>query len=61
MAKATTTEGEAVSDETAKTVEDLVAEKVAAGLPHDTATEVVKRQLEWDAEQAAETKNKVRK
>lgn len=33
-------------------LDELVAEKVAAGLPHDTATEVAKRQIAWDAEQA---------
>ena len=39
-------------------LEELVAEKVAAGLPHDTATEVAKRQIAWDAEQAEAAKKK---
>lgn len=39
-------------------LEELVADKVAAGLPHDTATEVAKRQLAWDAEQAEAAKKK---
>lgn len=37
-------------------LDELVAEKVAAGLPHDTATEVAKRQIAWDAEQAEAAK-----
>lgn len=37
-------------------LDQMVADKVAAGLPHDTATEVAKRQLAWDAEQAEAAK-----
>lgn len=39
-------------------LDQMVAEKVAAGLPHDTATEVAKRQIAWDAEQAEAAKKK---
>jgi hypothetical protein len=42
-------------------LDQMVAEKVAAGLSFDTATEVAKRQLEWDAQQAEAAKGSGKK
>lgn len=55
MAKKPATE-ETATNETAAGLDrfqELVAEKVTAGLPHDTAAECAKRQLEREDEAAA--------
>jgi hypothetical protein len=51
MAKPKETEAESPASDLTR-YEELVAEKIAAGLPADTAAECAKRQLEREAENA---------
>lgn len=49
------------TENTPSILDEMVAAKVAAGLDHQTATEVAKRQIEWDAEQAEASKGNGKK